>query len=342
MSSLVAKTIRPGTRTRSTRWGWQCRDTGSDGGTDEMGAFQNDPENGTQLQSTLSETRPGRPPRRHIDCEILACVPLLRALAKVRSVSEAEADALVQATLERALDQFPEGVPSGDLRPWLLSLQRSVYARRQAKAGALAADAVDRPARGANAMWHLLHRALLRLPDRQREAVMLVDGAHCTPEELAELLDCSPEEAGRLVTHARAALLARLRATQRLPFPPERATSARRPGTRAGRSRQRPGHTDDALQPSPAAIRGSRQGFAQRLNDTLLRALVPNTADPVEQRGLESLIDRQKVTNGHARAASAARSGSSRAARTSWLRLMFVVSAAPGSLPPPPEPLPAR
>ena len=307
-----------------------------------MGASQNDPENGTQLQSTLSESRPGRPRHRHIDCEMLACLPLLRALAKVRSVSEAEADALVQATLERALAEFPKGVPSGDLRPWLLGLQRSVYASRQASTGALATDAVDRPARGANAMWHLLHRALLRLPDRQREAVMLVDGAHCTPDELAELLDCSPDEAGRLVTHARAALLARLRATQRLPFPPERATNARRPGNRAGHPRQRPGHTGDTQQPNSAAIRGSRQGFAQRLNDTLLRALVPNAADPVEQRGLESLIDRQKATNGHARAGAAARSRSSRASRTSWLRLMFVVSAAPGSLPPPPEPLPAR
>jgi hypothetical protein len=140
------------------------------------------------------------------------------------------------------------------------------------------------------------------LPDRQREAVMLVDGAHCTPDELAELLDCSPDEAGRLVTHARAALLARLRATQRLPFPPERATSARRPGTRAGHRRPRSGHTDDALQPSRSAeARGSRQAFAQRLNVTLLRALVPNAADPVERQGLESLIDGQTAADGLAR-----------------------------------------
>jgi RNA polymerase sigma-70 factor, ECF subfamily len=308
-----------------------------------MGASQIDPEDGMQLQSTLSESGPGRPPRRHIDCEILACVPLLRALAKVRSASEAEADALVQATLERALADFPKSVPSGDLRPWLLGLQRSVHASRQANAGDVATEAVDRPARGANAMWHLLHRALLRLPDRQREAVMLVDGAHCTPDELAELLDCSPDEAGRLVTHARAALLARLRATQRLSFPPERATSARRPGTRAGHRRPQSGHTDDTLHPSRSAeARGSRQAFAQRLNVTLLRALVPNAADPVERQGLESLIDGQTAADGLARPGAAAQSGSNRASRTNWLRLMFVVSAAPSSLPPPPESLPAR
>jgi DNA-directed RNA polymerase specialized sigma24 family protein len=264
-----------------------------------MGASQIDPDNGRPLQSTLSESCAGRPRRRHIDCEILSCLPLLRALAKVRSASGAEADALVQATLERALADFPKGVPSGDLRPWLLGLQRSVHASRQANAGAVATEAVDRPARGANAMWHLLHRALLRLPDRQREAVMLVDGAHCTPDELAELLDCSPDEAGRLVTHARAALLARLRATQRLPFPPERATSARRPGSRAGDRRPRSGHTDDTLHPSRSAeARGSRQAFAQRLNVTLLRALVPNAVDPVERQGLKSLIDGQTAADG--------------------------------------------
>jgi DNA-directed RNA polymerase specialized sigma24 family protein len=308
-----------------------------------MGASQIDPDNGRPLQSTLSESCAGRPRRRHIDCEILSCLPLLRALAKVRSASGAEADALVQATLERALADFPKGVPSGDLRPWLLGLQRSVHASRQANAGAVATEAVDRPARGANAMWHLLHRALLRLPDRQREAVMLVDGAHCTPDELAELLDCSPDEAGRLVTHARAALLARLRATQRLPFPPERATSARRPGSRAGDRRPRSGHTDDTLHPSRSAeARGSRQAFAQRLNVTLLRALVPNAVDPVERQGLKSLIDGQTAADGVARPGAAAQSGSSRASRANWLRLMFVVSAAPSSHPPPPESPPDR
>lgn len=138
---------------------------------------------------------------------------------------------LIKSTLHRALAEPLGRLPASDVPPWLLGLQRAIYVTmgRETVAGATTAQMDGIPARGVNATWRGLHQALLRLPDRQREVLVLADGAYCRPDEIAPVLDCSPASARRLVRHARAGLLPRLRAPQPLPFPSRRPPTPRRP-----------------------------------------------------------------------------------------------------------------
>lgn len=276
---------------------------------------------------------------RHLECEILSWVPLLRAVARVRSLDVGESSALVTATLQRALAE-PDGHRStSDLRPWLLGLQRAIYATRRPEPEVVAPGlpAASLPARGASATWRQLHLALLRLPDRQREALMLADGAYCRPDELAPILDCRPAEARRLVRHARAGLLARLAAAHPLSFPPSRPPLPHRPVAGLARWPRRAGrHGTSMIEPERArrphqAAGGhdARHAFARRLNSALFRALWHDATEAAERLDLEDLIAHKEPAGNHWREGTSAQPSPGRACRTSWLRLMFIAYACP-------------
>lgn len=273
--------------------------------------------------------------RRHLGCEILSWLPLLRATARVRCASPAAADALATATLRQALATTADSVPFGDLRPWLLGLQRTLHAQTLAAATREPAPTpIDHPpARGAAATWQRLQWALARLPDHQREALILADGAYFTQSELALSLGCSAREASRRVRHARAALLARLEAARLAPLPAARPARPRRP-LRQPLDRPRPCARERRSRGSTQAYQvwvaeqQDRQTFARRLNVALFWALWRDADEPETRRSLKQLIaEDAPPSGGFAAAAAGGSSTLGRAGRTSWLRLMFIAYA---------------
>jgi hypothetical protein len=65
---------------------------------------------------------------RSIRSKVFSLIPLLRALARVRTRNQTAADDLVEATLRLAVarrNQLPDG---GNLTAWLLAIQRAIFA----------------------------------------------------------------------------------------------------------------------------------------------------------------------------------------------------------------------
>jgi RNA polymerase sigma-70 factor, ECF subfamily len=116
--------------------------------------------------------------------EIFSLIPLLRALALVRTPNQTAADGLVEATLRLAgarRNQLPDG---GNLTAWLLAIQRAIFASNSYNQSPPGSE----PSRESGADWRTLHRALLQLPDTLREALFLSAGAGYEYAEIAEIV----------------------------------------------------------------------------------------------------------------------------------------------------------
>jgi RNA polymerase sigma-70 factor (ECF subfamily) len=121
---------------------------------------------------------------RSIRSEGFSVIPLLRAMARVRTRNQTAADDLVEATLRLAVarrNQLPDG---GNLTAWLLAIQRAIFASNSYDQGPPESE-LDRESR---ANRRTLHRALLQLPDTLREPLFLSDGAGYEYEEIAEIV----------------------------------------------------------------------------------------------------------------------------------------------------------
>jgi DNA-directed RNA polymerase specialized sigma24 family protein len=256
----------------------------------------------------------------------LSLLPLLRALARVRTTTQAQGDALAKATVVRALTEIRDLSPTHDLRPWLLGLQRAILETRRPVGEE---PAPGGPARGANATWQRLHEALLQLPDRLREAVFLADGAGFSMADLVLVFGGNETDAGRLLRHARTALLRQLEPATSLSLLPAYGACARRPfaarrGTSQRRHAMRP-------RPSPAVVETAddSQDFARRLNIVLYRTLLREAVDTGERQGIEGLITQETAALARQRRHAAERSGDGSGRGTSWLRLMFIAYSCP-------------
>jgi RNA polymerase sigma-70 factor, ECF subfamily len=121
---------------------------------------------------------------RSIRSEVYSPIPLLRALALVRTRNQTAADDLVEATLRLAVarrNQLPDG---GNLTAWLLAIQRAIFSSDSYKQSPPGSET----SRDSGANWRTLHRALLQLPDTLCEALFLKVGAGYEDEEIAELV----------------------------------------------------------------------------------------------------------------------------------------------------------
>jgi DNA-directed RNA polymerase specialized sigma24 family protein len=262
--------------------------------------------------------------RRHLGCEILSLLPLLRALGRVRTSTPAEGDALAKATVVRALAEMRDLTPIPDLRPWLLGVQRAILGcDRMVGDG----PSTGGQARGANATWERLHEALRRLPDRLREAVFLSDGAGFSMAELALVFGCNESDAGRLRRHGRTALLRQLEPATSLSVLPAYGACARRPaGTRRAMPRR---VMPSSPSPSVAEAADDNLDFARRLNIVLYRTLLRVAVDTGERQGIERLIAQEATALARQRRHASERSCGAHGRGTSWLRLMFIAYSCP-------------
>jgi RNA polymerase sigma-70 factor (ECF subfamily) len=126
--------------------------------------------------------------------ELAALVPRLRRYARALTASREAADDLTQDTLERAWSKRALWRAGTDLRAWLFAIMHNVYvngARRGQPAAADQGVADELPAAtSAESAIVLaeLARALTRLPDEQREVVLLVGLEQFSYAETAEVL----------------------------------------------------------------------------------------------------------------------------------------------------------
>ena len=123
-------------------------------------------------------------------------IPRLRRYARALTGERARADDLVQDTLERALIKFHLWRPGSDMRAWLFTIMHNVYINQLRSQPAGMTPGLDeeaillavRPAQGDWLEVRDLQAALLRLPEEQREVLLLVGIEQMTYEETAGVL----------------------------------------------------------------------------------------------------------------------------------------------------------
>ena len=131
--------------------------------------------------------------------DLVAQIGSLRAFAVSLCGDRERADDLVQETLFKAwnhLDSFHEGT---NLKAWLFTILRNTYfsERRKRKRevedadGSYAARLASRPEQHGHMDMQDFQAALVRLPDDQREALVLVGAAGFSYEEAADISGCA-------------------------------------------------------------------------------------------------------------------------------------------------------
>ena len=131
--------------------------------------------------------------------EIEALIPRLRRFARALAGSREAADDLTQDTLERAWVKRELWQAGTNLRAWLFAVMHGVFVngvRRARPTESLDAPEFagrERSDDGASAETAIavreLRKALLRLPDEQRQVVLLVGLEQFSYAEAAEVLD---------------------------------------------------------------------------------------------------------------------------------------------------------
>jgi RNA polymerase sigma-70 factor (ECF subfamily) len=129
--------------------------------------------------------------------DVEALIPRLRRYARALAGSREGADDLTQDTLERAWSKRDLWQAGTNLRAWLFTVMHGVFVNGRRKTRAIesleASDGVleqrDEAASAETAIAvNDLRRALVRLPDEQREVVLLVGLEQLSYAEAAQVL----------------------------------------------------------------------------------------------------------------------------------------------------------
>jgi RNA polymerase sigma-70 factor (ECF subfamily) len=126
--------------------------------------------------------------------DLIEHLPRLRRYARALTGDVNRADDLVQDTLERALAKLDLWQPGSDLRAWLFTLMHNLFVnqiRVRRPQETVMEEALDEPVSGGQ-MEALaardIHAALARLPEEQREVLLLVGLEQFGYAEAAQVL----------------------------------------------------------------------------------------------------------------------------------------------------------
>jgi RNA polymerase sigma-70 factor (ECF subfamily) len=165
---------------------------------------------------------------------ILAAVPNLRAFGISLTGNVDRADDLVQETILRALKNIDSFQPGTNLSAWLYTilrnLFRSEYRKRKREVedatGMYAESLKSQPEQSSRLEFEELRVALDKLPDDQREAVILVGASGFSYEEAAAICGCAVGTIKSRVNRARNRLAELMSVDELDDFGPDRATRA--------------------------------------------------------------------------------------------------------------------
>lgn len=147
--------------------------------------------------------------------EIVDLIPALRAFARTFYRETSEADDLVQETLTRALASIHQFRPGSSMKSWLFTIMRNAFytkVRIETREAPGAAECVsERPAADATQEWSArgreMERAIQRLPEQQREVLMLIGVLGVSYDEAARICGCAMGTVKSRLNRARLRLL---------------------------------------------------------------------------------------------------------------------------------------
>src|SRR5690606_29467249 len=150
--------------------------------------------------------------------EIVQLIPALRAFARTFYRDPNEADDLVQDTLTRALSAIHQFRPGTSMKSWLFTIMRNAFYTRikiEKREAPGAADCASlRPATDPTQEWSARGReiaeAIAKLPEQQREVLMLIGVLGVSYEEAAEVCGCAMGTVKSRLHRARLRLLEEL------------------------------------------------------------------------------------------------------------------------------------
>lgn len=147
--------------------------------------------------------------------EFVALLPSMRAFARSLCRNRAEADDLAQTAMMNAWRARHSYTPGTNLRAWLYTILRNQYISERRRAAAWRSttsveDTVLPVPQNQEAKVEMndLQSALMKLPEEQREALILVGAGGFAYHEAAELCGCAVGTIKSRVARARRALAA--------------------------------------------------------------------------------------------------------------------------------------
>lgn len=164
----------------------------------------------TQYTGSVAPTQPRD--------EVVSLIPALRAFARTFYHDPSDADDLVQETLTKALAKIEQFQPGTNMKSWLFTIMRNTFCTRikvsNREAPAAADCASSRPAADPTQEWSLrgkeIRDAVARLPDEQREVLVLIGVLGVSYEETAEICGCAMGTVKSRLHRARLRLLSEL------------------------------------------------------------------------------------------------------------------------------------
>lgn len=153
--------------------------------------------------------------------EMVGLLPRLRRLARAIAREPADADDLVQLTVERALSRADQWTPGTRLDSWMFRIMKNAWideARARGRRGQVMApeeEGLSVGDAGAEAAEIRLQaaevrREMARLPDEQRLAIALVLVEGLSYREAADILEVPMGTLTSRLVRGRSALMARL------------------------------------------------------------------------------------------------------------------------------------
>lgn len=165
--------------------------------------------------------------------DLLGAIPSLRAFAVSLSQNADKADDLVQETLVKAWDKQSSFQPGTNLKAWLFTILRNEFYSQMRKRGrevqdsdgTMTARLAVHPSQHGQLDLEDFRHALERLPEDQREAIILIGASGFSYEEAAEICGCAVGTIKSRVSRARARLQELLKVSGEGDFGPDAISS---------------------------------------------------------------------------------------------------------------------